>query len=88
MGHTKKNPWADKRDRHEQRGDVANVRGDIKKHGAGAGNWGQIGDEVLEDRQVTIFDLRKEVILEDGHVNDKLKMLDDKQFTHLRRWSQ
>lgn len=39
------------------RGDVANVRGDIKKHGAGAGNWGQIGDEVLEDRQVTIFDL-------------------------------
>jgi len=33
-----------------RRGDVANVRGDMKKHGAGAGNWGQIGDELLEER--------------------------------------
>ncbi|GAB5588630.1 hypothetical protein Unana1_03530 [Umbelopsis nana] len=62
-------------------GDNSNIRGYMKKHGAGAGNWGQIGDEMLEDR-------RKEVIMENEHANDKLQMLSDKQFTKLRRWSQ
>ncbi|KAJ2958765.1 hypothetical protein NQZ79_g5653 [Umbelopsis isabellina] len=52
MGHSKNSPWIEKHDRHEQRSDISNVRGDMKKNGAGIGNWGQIGDEINDERQV------------------------------------
>ncbi|CAM0139816.1 unnamed protein product [Umbelopsis sp. WA50703] len=80
MGHSKHSPWIEKHDRHEQRSDFSNVRGDMKKNGAGAGNWGQIGDEMNDERQT--------VMLDQANENGKLQLLDDKQFTKLRRWSQ
>ncbi|KAI8581118.1 hypothetical protein K450DRAFT_234717 [Umbelopsis ramanniana AG] len=66
MGHTNNNAWVEKHDRHDQRSDVSNVRGDMKKNGAGAGNWGTLGDEVLEER--------KEMAIEPTHSNDKLQV--------------
>ncbi|KAG2175455.1 hypothetical protein INT43_001102 [Umbelopsis isabellina] len=85
MGHSKNSPWVEKHDRHEQRSDVSNVRGDMKKHGAGIYNWGSIGDEIFEERQVHP---RKSLIMEQTSDNGKVQLLDDKQFTKLRRWSQ
>ncbi|CAO3661404.1 unnamed protein product [Umbelopsis ramanniana] len=81
MGHTNINAWAEKHDRHEQRSDTSNVRGDMKKHGAGAGNWGMLGDEALEER-------RKDISSEQTNANQKLQLLSTRQFTRLRRWSQ
>ncbi|KAM3588353.1 hypothetical protein VKS41_000801 [Umbelopsis sp. WA50703] len=89
MGHSKHSPWIEKHDRHEQRSDFSNVRGDMKKNGAGAGNWGQIGDEMNDERQVQLAKYRrKTVMLDQANENGKLQLLDDKQFTKLRRWSQ
>ncbi|KAI9269286.1 hypothetical protein BDA99DRAFT_504069 [Phascolomyces articulosus] len=80
MTRTKKDPYAAKHEKHVARNGLTDIRSPLKKSGAGFGNWGLVGDELVDVKD----DIHEQAVTE-VNKDTKLQLVDSKVFEHLHR---
>ncbi|KAI8079138.1 hypothetical protein BDF21DRAFT_35978 [Thamnidium elegans] len=76
---TRSKEGINRHEKHVSRNGQSESRFGIKKMGAGAGNWGVLGDEVPDVQEVARSEIESNTVTE-----VKLKLVDSQTFENLR----